>query len=114
MDSEDQQVAEGPEEVGEIEVVHTEEPNINSSELSFSSVAVPYSSPSSQSPISFYINSAVPPPDLRSGAECHMSRDCPQGVGGGGYRGVGNGYEGGRGGYGGGRDERGGRGCFQC
>ena len=58
MDSGDKQVAEWPEQVGRIEAIHTEEPNKNSSELSFSSVAVPYS-PSSQPSISCGFSSAT-------------------------------------------------------
>ena len=46
--SRDEQVAEWPEQVGEGEAVHTEEPNKNSQELSFSSVSVSYSPPSQQ------------------------------------------------------------------
>ena len=56
IDDKEQEV--DSQQVGEIEAVDTEEPNINSSELSFSSVAAPYSSPSSQSSISCDINSS--------------------------------------------------------
>jgi hypothetical protein len=58
VDSGDEQVAEWPEQVGDIEAAHTEEPNKNSTELSYSSVPVPYS-PSSQPPIICGFSSAT-------------------------------------------------------